>query len=497
MPPDALLATPGDLQPNAGRGHAQMAERRVKNRLTLASGQVLATLDALLLALLWPLALGLADGSGAPAGRAFWAALIVFPAATMLAFYAVGLYRRETIVSSRHALARLPAASALGAIAGVLCLLPFAPPAPAPATAAAAAALVVPAGMAALIAGALSRLAFGTLRRRGVFSRTVLILGAGRRAWDLVHLLRAEGRTVGYEFEFLHDPALGTIDPRLLDGSVRPVRLMGAGGVLAAARTVNPDEIVVAPDERRGMDLHGLLDCKIEGFPISEYLGFLEREVRRVDIKRIELGWLLYSDGFHMGLLDRALKRTLDIVVSGAVLLALAPAMLIIMAAIRLQDGGPALYRQTRVTRGGREFEVLKLRTMRTDAECGGAVWAASEDPRITRLGQFLRRSRLDEVPQLVNVLRGQMSFVGPRPERPEFVAMLATHIPLYYERHAVKTGLTGWAQVNYPYGASIDDARSKLSYDLYYVKNFSVLLDILIILQTIRVVLWPGNSVR
>ena len=243
------------------------------------------------------------------------------------------------------------------------------------------------------------------------------------------------------------------------------------------------------------MDLQGLLDCTIAGFPVSDYLGFIEREVRRVDVKRIEMGWLLYSDGFTMGPLDRALKRLLDLSASILMLVLVAPVLFVAMALIRLQDGGPALYRQDRVTLGGRVFSVLKLRTMRVDAEKGGAAWAKIGDSRVTRLGTFLRKVRLDELPQLVNVLRGEMSFVGPRPERPEFVDMLAGHLPLYRERHAAKAGLTGWAQVNYPYGASIDDARSKLSYDLYYVKNFSVLFDILIILQTIRVVLFPGGA--
>jgi lipopolysaccharide/colanic/teichoic acid biosynthesis glycosyltransferase len=164
------------------------------------------------------------------------------------------------------------------------------------------------------------------------------------------------------------------------------------------------------------------------------------------------------------------------------------------MAAVYLGDRGPIFYRQARVTRGGRVFRIVKLRTMRVDAEARGAVWAAKGDARITRVGNFLRRSRLDEVPQLYNGLKGDMSLVGPRPERPEFITKLAAELPLYNERHMVKAGLTGWAQINYPYGASLDDARSKLSYDLYYVKNFSVLLDLMILLQTIRVVLWPSG---
>jgi exopolysaccharide biosynthesis polyprenyl glycosylphosphotransferase len=214
-----------------------------------------------------------------------------------------------------------------------------------------------------------------------------------------------------------------------------------------------------------------------------------------VDVKRIEVGWLLYSQGFTFGLLDRVLKRALDVLVSLIFLLPALPILLIVAAAIKWEDGGPVLYSQERVTRGNRVFRIFKLRTMRTDAEKAGAVWAAKADPRVTRIGGFLRKVRIDELPQLWNVLRGDMSLVGPRPERPQFVRELSEKLPLYNERHRVKAGLTGWAQINYPYGASLEDARSKLSYDLYYVKNFGILFDLLIILQTLRVVLTPSTA--
>ena len=220
----------------------------------------------------------------------------------------------------------------------------------------------------------------------------------------------------------------------------------------------------------------------------------MERETRRIDLKRLDLSWILFADGFFFGVLDRALKRTADILASFLLLAIVAPFLLVAMALVWLDDGAPVFYRQQRVTRHGVRFHILKLRTMRRDAEARGAVWAAERDPRITRVGTFLRRTRLDELPQLFNILRGDMSFVGPRPERPEFVEALSREIPLYAERHAVKAGLTGWAQINYPYGASLDDARSKLSYDLYYIKNFSILFDVLIIAQTLRAVLWPSG---
>lgn len=468
----------------ASLDHRSPPEAHNRRMVPISAGSALLALDAAGLLMLWPAFLLLA-GHGLH-GLSLAASLLVLPCLSVLANYALGLYRREAGAAPKRALARVPVAAMAAALGTGLVLWLVVPE---------ASKVGVAAGVCALTVGVGARAAFDVLRRYGFFTRRVLILGAGSRAWDLVFLLKNEGRTLGYHFHLLHDPSLGQLDPRLADGSAGPVRTVGPGGVAAIVGRLKPDEIVVAPDERRGMDLQGLLDCKIAGFPVSDYLGFIEREVRRVDVKRIEMGWLLYSDGFTMGPLDRSCKRLLDVAASLLLLLMVAPVLGAVMALIRWQDGGPALYRQDRVTQGGRVFSVLKLRTMRVDAERGGAAWAKVGDSRVTRLGTFLRKVRLDELPQLVNVLRGEMSFVGPRPERPEFVEMLAGHLPLYRERHAAKAGLTGWAQVNYPYGASIDDARSKLSYDLYYVKNFSVLFDILIILQTIRVVLFPGGA--
>lgn len=226
-------------------------------------------------------------------------------------------------------------------------------------------------------------------------------------------------------------------------------------------------------------------------------MGFLEKEAGRIDIKRLDVDWVLYSDGFSMGLPGRAIKRVSDIFASVLILFFSFPVLLGAMAAVWLEDRGTMFYRQPRVTQGGRTFQILKLRTMRKDSEASGPVWAAVGDARVTRIGRFLRRTRIDELPQLINVLTGDMSLVGPRPERPEFIDKLADALPLYRERHAVPAGLTGWAQINYPYGASLDDARSKLSYDLYYVKKSNFFFDFLIILQTLRVLIWPGCSVR
>jgi sugar transferase (PEP-CTERM system associated) len=415
---------------------------------------------------------------------------LVYPACFLLFLYALGLYRREILLEARRALARAIVAALLGgALASAVVL--------AVTGARAGPGLWLAYFLAVLgfsASAGLARLALAGMRARGAFRRRLLVVGAGARAFDLVVLLRREGRMLGYDLAFLHDATMGEVSERL--AADPECRILPHGRqFLAAAQAFGADQIVVAPDERRGLPMEDLLACRLAGFPVREYQQFLEKEIRRVDMKRLELAWLLYSDGFLFGPLDLWMKRALDIAVSGALLLLTFPFLAIAALAVRLADGGPALYRQERVTRGGRVFRILKLRTMRVDAEKAGAVWASAGDPRITRFGNFLRRSRIDELPQLINILKGDMSFVGPRPERPEFVEELAAQLPLYRERHTVRTGLTGWAQVNYPYGASLDDARSKLSYDLYYVKNFSVLFDLLIILQTLRVVLWPGAA--
>ena len=466
---------------------------------TITTGTVLFALDAVFVALAWPLSLWWA-------GRAPLADLfeppfdprtISYPIADLVALFAMGLYRRDAIVETYKSLVRVPLVVGMGAALSVLgsLVLPlldaslFARPGGRD-----QALLFALATVCMSFTAFLSRLVLSGLLERRVLRRHLLVVGAGQRAWDLLRMLSKEGSNLHYDIAFLHDPALGEVDARLAADPAGRIIWREGFGVLQAARDVGADEIVIAPDERRGMNLERLLECKKAGFPVVQYLSFVEKEIRRVDLKRMELGWLLYSDGFYFGAMDRALKRLFDLVASSLVLLLTAPLLLAAMIAIRWEGPGPVLYRQERVTQGGRHFWILKLRTMREDAEARGAVWAAKQDGRITRVGTFLRRARIDELPQLVNVLKGEMSIVGPRPERPMFVAELAKEIPLYNERHAVKAGLTGWAQINYPYGASIDDARSKLSYDLYYVKNFSVLFDFLILLQTLRVVLWPSG---
>ncbi|WP_144185986.1 TIGR03013 family XrtA/PEP-CTERM system glycosyltransferase [Elioraea rosea] len=455
----------------------------------LRAGPVLLLADMLAAALAWPLAVWLVDEAIPAHAQPGLLPLLAYPAAFILFLYALGLYRREAMIEPRHAIGRIPLAAGLGAATGFVSAAVLPEPFGAPGAAALFGAAVLAFTASAIVA----RGAFYFALKRGAFRRRLLVIGAGKRAWDMVWLLRNEGRSIGLDLAFVHDPRMGEIDQRLAAENAGRI-FDAAEGFLAIARRFRAEQIVVAPDERRGMPMTELLSCRTAGFPVREYHRFLEAEIGRIDLKRLDIGSLLYADGFTYSAIDLALKRLLDIVASALMLFVTAPFLGVAALAVKLEDGGPVLYRQERVTRGGRIFRIMKLRTMTTDAERGGAVWAAKKDPRITRIGRFLRRTRLDELPQLVNVLRGDMSFVGPRPERPEFTCELARELPLYNERHLVRAGLTGWAQVNYPYGASLDDARSKLSYDLYYVKNFSVLFDVLIILQTLRVVLWPGG---
>ncbi|MBS0581905.1 MAG: TIGR03013 family PEP-CTERM/XrtA system glycosyltransferase [Proteobacteria bacterium] len=258
-------------------------------------------------------------------------------------------------------------------------------------------------------------------------------------------------------------------------------------------------EIVVGPDDRRGvLSMEQLLECKHNGIEVTDVCRFLERESGEINLA-VSPSWLVFSEGFHATLLRKATKRAFDIVSAMAVLLLTWPFMLLVALAIRLESGPgqPILYRQRRVGEHGFTFNLYKFRSMRTDAERDGiARWAATNDDRVTRVGRFIRKVRLDELPQLWNVLCGEMSFIGPRPERPEFVDGLNNKITYYSLRHAVKPGLTGWAQLRYPYGSSEEDASMKLTYDLFYVKNHSMRFDLMIFIQTIEVVLF-GRGAR
>lgn len=257
--------------------------------------------------------------------------------------------------------------------------------------------------------------------------------------------------------------------------------------------------LVAGPDASAAVPPAGsdpLIDRKLNGMPVFTEATFWEQHLGRVNLDHLDRSWFLAAEGFNPGRLDQAIKRALDLVASTILLVLTLPLMLLTALAIKLESPGPLLYRQERVGLHGIPFTVFKFRSMRNDAEAGGTPqWASKGDSRVTRVGALIRPTRIDELPQLFNVLRGDMSLVGPRPERPHFVAQLAAAIPFYEQRNRVKPGITGWAQVNYPYGASVDDAREKLSFDLYYLKNRGLFLDLFILVATVRVILFREGA--
>ncbi|MDE2076169.1 MAG: TIGR03013 family PEP-CTERM/XrtA system glycosyltransferase [Burkholderiales bacterium] len=258
------------------------------------------------------------------------------------------------------------------------------------------------------------------------------------------------------------------------------------------------NQIIVAVKEQRGgnVPMDQLLSARIQGVPVMDLADFYEQTTGEVPIDSLKASWLVYGRGFVQHRTRIVTKRIFDVLSSLTLLLIASPVMLITMIAIKLESKGPVIYRQERVGLGGRTFMCLKFRSMRTDAEKDGvAVWATKNDSRITRVGAFIRKTRIDELPQLISVLKGEMSMVGPRPERPTFVAQLREQIPYYDIRHSVKPGVTGWAQVRYAYGASVEDALHKHQYDLYYVKNNSLFLDLLVLFETVSVVLFREGA--
>lgn len=348
--------------------------------------------------------------------------------------------------------------------------------------------VIVLAGIGGMCGVVLARVVFTRVVDESVFKRRVVVYGAGESAAAIEGLRRRADRR-GFD-------VVGFVPAHPQERAVRTDRILNSGASLAQiCKRLSVTEIVVAMDDRRrGFPIAELLECRLAGIDVTELLTFLERETGRVRIDILNPSWMIFGQGFRRDILRRITSRALDLAASVAVLSVTLPVMLLTMLAIKLEDGwrAPLLYRQRRVGFGGKPFDVLKFRSMRTDAESDGrARWAAQADPRVTRVGSFIRKVRIDELPQLLNVLRGQMSIVGPRPERPEFVADLAERIPYYVERHCVKPGVTGWAQLCYPYGASEQDALEKLQYDLYYVKNNNLLFDLTILLQTVEVVLF------
>ena len=344
-----------------------------------------------------------------------------------------------------------------------------------------------------LVFTAIARDLFFRMVGHDALKRRVLVLGSGSRAAEVEALISKLGPRAGFHligFVLCGDEQPGRDKSKLL-GDCTALR--------ALVEQHRVDEIVVGVRDRRNghFPISKLLECKLEGTGIVDLPTFFERETGYVQLNSLSASWMVFSEGFSRTGFQKLLKRAFDISVSGAMLVATLPIMLIAALAIWLETGLPILYRQKRVGESGQVFEIFKFRSMRVDAEKDGvARWAKKNDDRITRMGKFIRLTRVDELPQLINVMRGDMSFVGPRPERPPFVHELSRKVPFYASRHSVKPGITGWAQVRYPYGASVDDAVQKLQFDLYYVKNNSLFLDLVILLQTAQVVLF-GQGAR
>jgi len=320
--------------------------------------------------------------------------------------------------------------------------------------------------------------------------RRVVFYGAGEKARQLLDNLEPEKDLVGVQ-------VVGCIpsgqEPVAVDETLV---LPEPQDWLAFVKNHRISEIVITPEERRRREggafpMNELIDCKLAGVPASEALSFCERELGKIDIDLLQPGWMLFSDGFKYSKRRDAAKRLFDLGLASVFILVLWPFMLLTAPAVFLEPGRPVLYHQDRTGKNGKPFRIYKFRSMVQNAEQGGkAVWAEKNDARVTRVGAFIRNARLDELPQLYNVIKGEMSFVGPRPERPEFVADLGQQLAFYDIRHKVKPGLMGWAQLKYPYGASVEDAKNKLQYDLYYTKNHSFLMDMLILIQTVEIVL-------
>jgi sugar transferase (PEP-CTERM system associated) len=425
------------------------------------------------------------------------AAVIAIMTAASIAFaYAAGCYRYDALVNFSTAITRLVVALGVGAALSLAVIhFGFSHLADTLAFRSASRSLtIVLVGTGAeLFGGMMVRPLYLAMARRHWFRRHILVIGTGVRARYLRDLFRRSDRRLA-EMHFLSEDYLGGVPPANVPGETI-VPLPKVQSVEELEAKLHIDQVVVAVDDPADLQFDHLLPWKANGVPVFDFNTFIERETGRVDLKWTESDWLLYSEGFRFGGLDRAIKRLLDIVASAALLLLTLPTLAVIAIAIVFEDFGPVFYRQERVSRGGRTFKIIKFRTMRVDAEKMGAQWASENDPRVTRVGRILRRTRIDEVPQLINVLLGEMSMVGPRPERPVFVEQLSEQIRLYHLRHSVKAGVTGWAQINYPYGASVEDSMRKLEYDLFYLKHFSVLRDLSIMLQTFRVLVFAQGS--
>jgi sugar transferase (PEP-CTERM system associated) len=399
-----------------------------------------------------------------------------------LAMIAVGVYGPNALRSLRFAGARVMVAISLGIIA--LAVIDFV----VPSDMFWRSTLLYTMGLAILVLVA-DRLLLNSFLGSSAFRRRVMVLGAGDRA----QRLRELGDKPETGFAIVSYIAMSD-DQRRVEEAIPRSAIHDLGRFV---ENLGVSEVVLALQERRNaLPLKDLLRIKTKGVHVNDFSSFIERETGRVDLDTINPSWLIFSDGFSSSrMFSSASKRIFDITASVILIALTFPIIILFALLVKLDSKGPAFFRQTRVGLYGEPFTLIKLRSMRTDAEKDGAKWAEQNDPRVTRLGRFIRKVRIDELPQTWSVLKGEMSFVGPRPEVPSFVESLEDEIPFFGERHMVKPGITGWAQINFPYGASVEDSRCKLEYDLYYAKNYTPFLDFVILLQTLRVILWPEGA--
>jgi len=419
------------------------------------------------------------------AGDHIFAYAVVTAALVLLGLLSVGLYRSRQRVNIFSTILRVMTALALGATASTLFFFAIRDPfTPAPLLTLAALVLIVPM--------CLIRIIFYAITDQKIFKRCVLVIGSGYNARPLGRLRRKADQ---WSFRVI---GLVPVTGEPVVDECRS-RLCHPASLVEFAKSAGVDEIVVALDNRRkGFPTQELLQCRLHGIEIIDATTFLERETGRIDLQGLSPAWLIFGEGFRFGIMRNAAKRAIDIIASSILLVLMSPVLGITMIAIWLEDGikEPLLYRQKRIGLNGELFDLCKFRSMRPNAESDGqAIWSTKGDSRITRVGSIIRRLRIDELPQVFSVFSGTMSLVGPRPERPEFVADFRHKIPFYSERHFVKPGMTGWAQVCFPYGESIEDARKKLEFDLFYVKNNNPMFDLAILMQTLEIVIWGRSN--
>ena len=408
----------------------------------------------------------------------------IFASTLSLCLAGIGLYRRNLVHIEYELLSRLTVGFSCATFT-IVCIYYFFPQFLIVRSVLAYALMIAFLGMLT------SRFIFIKAVGRNAFKKKIIVVGCGNNAnkilqsktgyilkgYEIIGCYATKNETIAIDQHLVLSPELT---------------------IFEYAKKHNIDEIVVALDDRRtGMPLDDLLDCKIEGINIVDLLSFYEREKAYIDLDNLQPSWMVFSNGFAKSGIRKSVKRFVDIVASLTLFLFTFPVMLLTIFAIALESGcrAPIFYRQVRVGANNQNFNVLKFRSMKTDAEKEGIQYATKNDDRITLVGGFIRKYRIDELPQMFNVFKGEMSFVGPRPERPVFVEGFNS-IPYYKERHRVKPGITGWAQLCYPYGENEYDTIQKLQYDLYYVKNYSLFLDLTIILHTVEVVLW-GKGAR